>query len=67
MGIQPCFHERIFGLFDTLDARAKGTDIGLTLVKGIVEISGGRIWVESEGEGRGSCFCFTLSKKSTFG
>lgn len=61
MGIDPEFHERIFGLFDKLDARTEGTGIGLALVKRIVEFHGGRIWVESEA-GRGSTFFFTLPR-----
>jgi signal transduction histidine kinase len=60
-GIDPRHQERVFGLFDKLDPASGGTGIGLALVKRIVEeVHGGRVWVESEGEGRGSCFCFTL-------
>ena len=59
-GIDPSHHEKIFGLFKKLDAESEGTGIGLALVKRIIEVHGGRVWVESEGEGMGSCFCFTL-------
>ena len=60
MGIAPIYHEKVFGLFNRLDATTEGTGIGLALVKRIVEVHGGRIWVESEGEGQGSSFLFTL-------
>jgi signal transduction histidine kinase len=59
MGIAPEYHERIFGLFDKLDAASEGTGIGLALVKRIIEFHGGRIWVESA-VGQGSTFYFTL-------
>ena len=59
MGIAPEYRERVFGLFNKLDARSEGTGIGLALVKRIVEFHGGRIWVESEA-GMGSTFLFTL-------
>ncbi len=58
--IEARFHEKVFGLFERLDATSKGTGVGLALVKRIVEVHGGRIWVESQGEGRGSTFWFTL-------
>lgn len=59
-GIEPKYHENIFGLFNRLDTRIPGTGIGLALVKRIIEVQGGSIWVESEGCGVGSTFCFTL-------
>jgi signal transduction histidine kinase len=60
MGIDPRYKEKIFGLFNKLDAGSEGSGLGLALVKRIVEVYGGRIWVESEGTGQGSCFRFTL-------
>ncbi|HMB22869.1 MAG TPA: PAS domain S-box protein [Anaerolineales bacterium] len=59
MGIAPEYHERIFGLFNKLDAKSEGTGVGLALVKRIIEYHRGRIWVESE-LGKGSAFYFTL-------
>ncbi len=60
MGIDPSYHRKIFGLFDQLDPNAGGAGLGLTLIERIVGLYGGRIWVESEGLGKGACFCFTL-------
>ncbi len=60
MGIDPQYHERIFGLFDKLDVSSEGTGVGLALVKRIVEYHGGRIWIESLGLGHGATFYFTL-------
>ena len=59
MGIAPQHYERVFGLFHKLDPKTDGTGIGLALVKRIIEVHGGRIWVESE-PGKGSTFFFTL-------
>lgn len=64
IGIDPQYHEKIFGLFDKLDAQSEGTGIGLTLVKRIVETHGGKIWVESQ-PGQGATFYFTLSNAPT--
>lgn len=60
MGIAPEHLTRVFGLFDKLNRNTEGTGIGLALVKRIIETHGGRIWVESEGPGKGSTFYFTL-------
>ncbi len=63
VGIDSKEQERIFGLFRRLDSEAEGTGIGLALVQQIVEVHHGRIWVESEGRGHGSTFCFVLPAK----
>ena len=60
IGIGPSYAEKVFGLFEQLDPEAEGSGVGLAVVKRIIDVHGGRIWVESEGPGRGSTFCFTL-------
>ena len=60
VGIKPQYHETVFGLFDRLDPSIEGTGIGLALVKQIIEIHNGTIWVESAGDGNGATFYFTL-------
>ncbi len=62
LGIEPQYHERIFGLFNKLDVKSEGTGVGLALVKRIVDLHGGHIWVESDGTGQGSTFFFTLPR-----
>ena len=60
LGIDPRYHTRIFNLFEKLDPAIEGTGIGLALVKRIIEVHGGKVWVESDGLGYGSTFCFTI-------
>jgi signal transduction histidine kinase len=62
IGIDPRHQHKLFGLFEKLDATVEGTGMGLALVRRIVDVHGGRIWVESEGVGKGTTFCFTLAK-----
>jgi signal transduction histidine kinase len=59
-GIDPQYHDRVFELFDRLDSEIPGTGIGLALAKRIIEIHGGKIWIEAKEDGQGCCFCFTL-------
>jgi len=60
IGIAPRHHDRIFDLFERLDKHIEGTGMGLVIVKRIVELNQGRVWVESAGPGQGTTFCFTL-------
>jgi len=62
-GIKEQYFEKIFEIFQTLSSRDKteSTGIGLTIVKKIVELYGGKVWVESK-IGEGSTFFFTLPK-----
>jgi len=64
VGIPVEYQERVFRLFDKLDAASPGTGVGLAVVRRIIEVHGGRIWVESEGRGTGSTFLFTLPTPS---
>ena len=64
-GIAAEDHERIFEQFQQTDVgvgQREGTGLGLTLSRRLVELHGGRIWVDSE-PGQGSRFVFTLPQR----
>lgn len=69
IGVLPDDRDKIFTEFyRAANAKAverDGTGLGLPIAKQIVQNYGGRIWVESEGEGKGSKFYFTLPKVSS--
>ena len=66
IGIPPEHLPRVFDRFYRVDpSRSRqrgGSGIGLTIARHLVEAQGGRIWVESGGEGKGSMFSFTLPR-----
>lgn len=63
VGIDSKYANTIFELFNKLDAKGDGSGVGLSVVKRIVAVHGGKIWMESEGKGRGTAFFFTLPGK----
>ena len=67
MGIDPRYKDKLFSLFEKLNPEMEGTGMGLVLVKRIIEVHGGRIWFESEGLGKGTCFWFSLPSKQVQG
>jgi PAS domain S-box-containing protein len=66
IGIDPSRHEKVFGLFYKVDNRSKGTGAGLAIVKRIIEVQEGRIWIESN-KGTGCTVCFTLRSRKDRG
>ncbi|MEX0968320.1 MAG: PAS domain S-box protein [Bacteroidia bacterium] len=63
-GIPEKYQRKIFELFQTLeaDSEEKSTGLGLAIIKKIIEVEGGRIWLESK-EGEGAAFYFTIPKR----
>jgi signal transduction histidine kinase len=64
IGIEPQYQDRVFGIFNKLDAKTEGSGIGLTLVKRIIEVHNGRIWLTSQ-PGKGAIFFFTIPGANT--
>ena len=60
VGIETAHLQKVLGLFEKLDERGEGTGVGLAIVKRIVEVHGGKLWLESAGKGLGTTVCFTL-------
>jgi signal transduction histidine kinase len=70
IGIKAQDQERVFHEFEQVDSsygrEQQGTGLGLALTKKLVEMHGGRVWVESEGvEGKGSAFSFLIPLRQT--
>lgn len=61
IGIEKKFHNKIFKIFHSLQASKDSTGIGLSIVKKIVELYKGEIWIESE-PNIGTTFHFTIKK-----
>jgi light-regulated signal transduction histidine kinase (bacteriophytochrome) len=63
IGIAPEYHDQIFGIFKRLHrAEIAGTGIGLAISRRIVEMHGGKLWLESEA-GKGATFFFTIPRR----
>jgi PAS domain S-box-containing protein len=61
IGIEEEYHDKVFKIFQSLNKHKDSTGIGLSIVKKIVEMHGGDIWLDST-PGEGTTFYFTLKK-----
>jgi signal transduction histidine kinase len=61
-GIPEEYHEKIFNTFTTLGYQEKSTGMGLSIVKRVLDLYGGEIWLKSE-VAKGTTFYFTIPKK----
>ncbi len=59
-GIDPAIQKDLFDVFTRSNKRREGSGIGLAIVKRIIDAHGGKVWIESAGEGDGTTFCFTV-------
>lgn len=63
IGIRERYQEKIFDLFSKLENKDQSSGIGLSIVKKIIDLYGGKIWLESQ-EGLGTTFYFTIAKEN---
>lgn len=62
VGIPKEYHEKIFKIFQSIGNKERSTGIGLSIVKKIIDLYEGKVWLESE-IGKGTTFFFTLKKQ----
>ncbi len=62
IGIDKSQHEKVFELFYKEDRSSKGTGAGLAIVKRIIEVHNGKVWIESE-KGKGLRMCRSKQRK----
>jgi signal transduction histidine kinase/ligand-binding sensor domain-containing protein len=63
IGVDAKHRADVFDLFRKLDSKSEGTGVGLALIKRIVEVHGGKMWLESQGLGHGTTVYFTLADR----